>query len=138
MPADSRPSANLDNLPDRVRRLGCHRYVAQGGDVGAGVTDAMGRIGPDGLAGIHTNLLVPALNDPASLPNSIDAPRTGASSGITGWSRHRTRARPHSSSARGRRCGPAAGRWESFEGRPREGCRFASGQHPGAQVGQEW
>ncbi|MBG0568685.1 epoxide hydrolase family protein [Actinoplanes aureus] len=58
-----------------MRRLGYDRYVAQGGDVGAGVTDAMGRLGPDGLAGIHTNLLVPALNDPASLPNGTDAER---------------------------------------------------------------
>ncbi|MCO8275877.1 epoxide hydrolase [Actinoplanes sp. TRM 88003] len=55
-----------------MRRLGYDRYVAQGGDVGAGVTDALGRIGPDGLAGIHTNLLVPALNDPAALPNRTD------------------------------------------------------------------
>src|SRR2546425_244965 len=44
-----------------MRRLGYTRYVAQGGDVGAGVTDAMGRQAPEGLAGIHTNLLVPAL-----------------------------------------------------------------------------
>ena len=58
-----------------MRRLGYDRYVAQGGDVGAGVTDAMGRLGPDGLVGIHTNLLVPALNDPASLPNDGDAER---------------------------------------------------------------
>ena len=56
-------------------RLGYDRYVAQGGDVGAGVTDAMGRLGPDGLVAIHTNLLVPALNDPASLPNDTDAER---------------------------------------------------------------
>src|SRR3954453_6870533 len=58
-----------------MSRLGYDRYVAQGGDVGAGVTDAMGRLGPQGLAGIHTNLLVPALNDPASLPNSTDEER---------------------------------------------------------------
>ena len=58
-----------------MRRLGYDRYVAQGGDVGAGVTDAMGRLGPDGLVGIHTNLLVPALNDPASLPNNGEAER---------------------------------------------------------------
>jgi len=56
-----------------MHRLGYDRYVAQGGDVGAGVTDAMGRLGPDGLIAIHTNLLVPALNDPASLPNSTEA-----------------------------------------------------------------
>src|SRR6476659_6438023 len=42
-------------------RLGYARYVAQGGDVGAGVTDAMGRQAPEGLVGLHTNLLVPAL-----------------------------------------------------------------------------
>ena len=58
-----------------MRRLGYDRYVAQGGDVGAGVTDAMGRLGPEGLVGIHTNLLVPALNDPASLPSDGDAER---------------------------------------------------------------
>src|SRR2546423_10538309 len=45
-----------------MRRLGYTRYVAQGGDVGAGVSDAMGRQGPGGLIGIHTNLLVPALS----------------------------------------------------------------------------
>ncbi|HUO38507.1 MAG TPA: epoxide hydrolase, partial [Mycobacterium sp.] len=56
-----------------MRRLGYDRYVAQGGDVGAGVTDAMGRLAPEGLVGIHTNLLVPALNDPASLPRDGDA-----------------------------------------------------------------
>ncbi len=44
-----------------MRRLGYTRYVAQGGDVGASVTDAMGRQAPEGLAGIHMNLLVTAL-----------------------------------------------------------------------------
>jgi hypothetical protein len=44
-----------------MRRLGYTHYVAQGGDVGASVTDAMGRQAPDGLAGIHMNLLVTAL-----------------------------------------------------------------------------
>jgi pimeloyl-ACP methyl ester carboxylesterase len=47
-----------------MRRLGYTRYVAQGGDVGASVTDAMGRQAPDGLVGIHTNLLVTALGGP--------------------------------------------------------------------------
>jgi len=45
-------------------RLGYSRYVAQGGDVGAVVTDAMGRQAPQGLVGIHTNLLVTALAGP--------------------------------------------------------------------------
>ncbi len=58
-----------------MRRLGHDGYVAQGGNVGAGVTDVMGRLGLEGLAGIHTNLLVPALNDPASLPDDGDAER---------------------------------------------------------------
>jgi len=49
-----------------LRRLGYTRYVAQGGDVGAAVTDAMGRQGPEGLAGIHMNLFVPALGMPQS------------------------------------------------------------------------
>src|SRR5919107_418292 len=35
-----------------MRRLGYTRYVAQGGDVGAGVSDAMGRQAPEGLVGI--------------------------------------------------------------------------------------
>jgi len=44
-----------------MKRLGYARYVAQGGDVGAAVTDAMGRQGPEGLIGIHMNLLVTVL-----------------------------------------------------------------------------
>ena len=40
-----------------MERLGYPRYVAQGGDVGAAVTDAMGRQAPDGLLGIHVTLL---------------------------------------------------------------------------------
>jgi pimeloyl-ACP methyl ester carboxylesterase len=47
-----------------MRRLGYTRYVAQGGDQGASVTDAMGRQAPEGLIGIHTNLLVTALAGP--------------------------------------------------------------------------
>jgi pimeloyl-ACP methyl ester carboxylesterase len=47
-----------------MHRLGYTRYVAQGGDVGAAVTDAMGRQAPEGLLGIHTNLLVTVLGGP--------------------------------------------------------------------------
>jgi pimeloyl-ACP methyl ester carboxylesterase len=71
-----------------MRRLGYSRYVAQGGDVGAGVTDAMGRQAPEGLVGIHTNLLVPALGNAASLPSqteqeraALDAIKTFSTSG---------------------------------------------------------
>jgi pimeloyl-ACP methyl ester carboxylesterase len=42
-------------------RLGYTRYVAQGGDVGSQITDAMGRQGPEGLIGIHVNLLLAAI-----------------------------------------------------------------------------
>ena len=44
-----------------MQRLGYTHYVAQGGDVGASITDAMGRQAPKGLVGIHTNLLVTGL-----------------------------------------------------------------------------
>jgi pimeloyl-ACP methyl ester carboxylesterase len=40
-----------------MSRLGYDHYVAQGGDQGAGVTDAMGRQAPDGLVGVHFNFL---------------------------------------------------------------------------------
>ena len=36
-----------------MTRLGYTRYVAQGGDQGAGVTDAMCRQAPEGLLGVH-------------------------------------------------------------------------------------
>jgi pimeloyl-ACP methyl ester carboxylesterase len=51
-----------------MRRLGYTSYVAQGGDVGAAVTDAMARQAPEGLLGIHTNLLAPALAIGDQLP----------------------------------------------------------------------
>ena len=50
-----------------MQRLGYVRYVAQGGDVGSQVTDAMGRLGLEGLISIHTNLLTPALGDAEAL-----------------------------------------------------------------------
>jgi pimeloyl-ACP methyl ester carboxylesterase len=43
-----------------MARLGYTRYVAQGGDVGALVTDVMGRQAPGGLVGIHLSLLAAA------------------------------------------------------------------------------
>jgi pimeloyl-ACP methyl ester carboxylesterase len=57
-------------------RLGYTRYVAQGGDVGAGVTDAMSRQSPEGLLGIHTNLLVPALG--GTMPTNTEEERAAA------------------------------------------------------------
>jgi pimeloyl-ACP methyl ester carboxylesterase len=57
-----------------MRRLGYTQYVAQGGDVGAGVTDLMGRQAPEGLLGIHINLLVTALAG-APMPSDTEQER---------------------------------------------------------------
>ena len=56
-------------------RLGYTRYVAQGGDVGASVTDAMGRQGPEGLLGIHLNLLAGASGMVDQLPAKSEQER---------------------------------------------------------------
>jgi pimeloyl-ACP methyl ester carboxylesterase len=54
-----------------MQRLGYTRYVAQGGDWGAGVVEAMGRQAPAGLLGIHTNL-------PAVITDDVGAVLGGA------------------------------------------------------------
>ncbi len=56
-------------------RLGYTRYVAQGGDVGAAVTDAMGRQAPEGLLGIHMNLLLAAVGLKDQLPAESEQER---------------------------------------------------------------
>src|SRR4029079_2986296 len=58
-----------------MRRLGYTRYVAQGGDVGALVTDAMARQAPEGLIGIHLNLLSAALAIADRLPSESESER---------------------------------------------------------------
>jgi len=58
-----------------MHRLGYTRYVAQGGDLGAIVTDTMGRLAPDGLAGIHMNLLVTTLGAPTPPPGDTEEQR---------------------------------------------------------------
>jgi len=58
--------------PDRIgktwavlmKRLGYKNYVAQGGDWGAGIVNAMALQAPPGLLGIHSNL-------PATLPKEV-------------------------------------------------------------------
>jgi pimeloyl-ACP methyl ester carboxylesterase len=47
-----------------MRRLGYRRYVAQGGDWGSVVSDAMARLAVPGLAGIHVNM-------PATVPTEV-------------------------------------------------------------------
>jgi pimeloyl-ACP methyl ester carboxylesterase len=56
-------------------RLGYTRYVAQGGDLGAIVADSMGRQAPEGLVGIHMNLLVTTLGAPTPPPGDTEEER---------------------------------------------------------------
>lgn len=58
-----------------MKRLGYTRYVAQGGDVGAAVTDAMARQAPPGLLGIHINLLALAIGLKDQLPAASEPER---------------------------------------------------------------
>jgi pimeloyl-ACP methyl ester carboxylesterase len=54
-----------------MTRLGYGSYVAQGGDWGAVITQAMGRQAPPGLRGIHVNL-------PGAVPLDVEAALAGA------------------------------------------------------------
>jgi len=58
-----------------MNRLGYTRFVAQGGDQGAAVTDDMARQAPEGLIGVHLNLLRTALGSTAGLPTESDQER---------------------------------------------------------------
>src|SRR3989440_1649839 len=71
------PGRTAQAWAELLRRLGYSRYVAQGGDVGASVTDAMGRQSPEGLAGIHMNLLVTTLGG-AMPPTETEEERAAA------------------------------------------------------------
>jgi pimeloyl-ACP methyl ester carboxylesterase len=61
-----------------MRRLGYPRYVAQGGDVGALVTDLMGRQAVEGLVGYHLNLLTAVLAIGDHLPRESETEKTAA------------------------------------------------------------
>src|SRR5512145_1624309 len=61
-----------------MHRLGYTRYVAQGGDVGALVTDLMGRQAVAGLVGYHLNLLTAVLAIGDHLPKESEEERTAA------------------------------------------------------------
>ncbi len=56
-------------------RLGYTRYVAQGGDLGAAVTDAQVRLAPNGLVGAHLNLLTVAVGLADQLPADSEEER---------------------------------------------------------------
>jgi len=82
------PGRTAQAWAELMKRLGYARYVAQGGDVGAAITDTMGRQAPVGLLGIHTNLLVTGLgggDHPANTEEeraAIDALATFRASGF--------------------------------------------------------
>ncbi len=61
-----------------MNRLGYDRYVAQGGDVGALVTDLMGRQAVEGLIGYHINLLTAALAIGDHLPSESEQERAAS------------------------------------------------------------
>jgi pimeloyl-ACP methyl ester carboxylesterase len=61
-----------------MHRLGHTRYVAQGGDVGALVTDLMGRQAVEGLVGYHLNLLTAVLAVGEQLPKESEQERAAA------------------------------------------------------------
>ncbi len=61
-----------------MKRLGYDSYVSQGGDHGSVISDAMGRLAPAGLLGIHLTMpatvpgeLVPAINSGAPAPAGL-------------------------------------------------------------------
>jgi pimeloyl-ACP methyl ester carboxylesterase len=58
-----------------MQRIGYTRYAAQGGDLGAIVTDVLGRQAPEGLLGIHMNLLVTTLGAPTPPPGDTEEER---------------------------------------------------------------
>ena len=66
-----------------MRRLGYTRYVAQGGDVGALVTDLMGRQALEGLAGCHLNLLTAVLAIGDHLPKDSEQEQAAAAAVAT-------------------------------------------------------
>jgi pimeloyl-ACP methyl ester carboxylesterase len=66
-----------------MRRLGYTRYVAQGGDVGAAVTDAMSRQAPEGLLGVHINLLIAAIAIMDQLPVESEQERAASDAANT-------------------------------------------------------
>ena len=69
------PGRTAHAWAELMRRLGYTRYVAQGGDQGAAVTDAMGGQAPEGLLGIHLNFLRQALGNVGGMPAGSEEER---------------------------------------------------------------
>ncbi len=69
------PGRTAQAWAELMDRLGYGRYVAQGGDLGAIVSDVMGRQAPEGLLGVHMNLLVTTLGAPTPPPGDTEEER---------------------------------------------------------------
>ncbi len=69
------PGRTAGAWAELMSRLGYTRYVAQGGDLGAIVTDVMGRQTPEGLLGIHMTLLVTTLGAATPPPGDTEEER---------------------------------------------------------------
>jgi pimeloyl-ACP methyl ester carboxylesterase len=69
------PGRTAQAWAELMGRLGYGRYVAQGGDLGAIVSDVMGRQAPGGLVGIHMNLLVTTLGAATPPPGDTEEER---------------------------------------------------------------
>ena len=74
--------------PVLMKRLGYNRYVAQGGDWGALITDLMGAQAPDGLLGIHTNMA-------GAIPPEVDGAALAGAEAPAGLSDEERRAFDH-------------------------------------------
>jgi pimeloyl-ACP methyl ester carboxylesterase len=73
-----------------MRRLGYDRFVAQGGDWGAVITDLMGAQAPPELAGIHSNMpgvLLPDISRALPVPGQL-APGGPPPAGLSSDERH--------------------------------------------------
>jgi pimeloyl-ACP methyl ester carboxylesterase len=68
-----------------MRRLGYTRFVAQGGDWGAQITDVMGAEAPPELLGIHSNM-------PGTIPPDVSKALATGGEAPSGLSDHETRA----------------------------------------------
>ena len=108
-----------------MKRLGYTKYVAQGGDWGALVTEHMGVQAPSGLLGIHINL-------PFAVPNEIlGALASGkAPAGIAADEKRRSIA---SSTSSPTAC-PTPSRWRTIRRRCTESPIRRSGSPPGSST----
>jgi hypothetical protein len=103
-----------------MERLGYTRYVAQRGDVGADVADAMGRHAPKGLLCIHLNLLAGALGALVHAAHLLRHIRPPIFAGFLGAAETEVTLRLPSAGAR---AGVARAKANEGQGIPRAGAR---------------